>query len=182
MTVRALPLTAAAVLAVMLVMAGPVARAHACTCMPLEPGQALQNAEIAFVGVVAGVRDPSAGNPMIDTLDPVFYTFAVQEVLKQGGGVPAVVEVGSARSGASCGQEFALHQRWRLFAYSDGGSLSTGSCSGNELLAEGVPIPDVGDRDPGPPPAGLLIILGASTLVGVVSILAFTRRGRGASA
>lgn len=75
-----------------------------------------------------------------------------------------------------------MHQRWRIYAYSDDAHLGTGICSGNELLAEGVPIPDVGDQEPGPPPAGLLIILGASALVGLGSILAFTRRGRGASA
>jgi hypothetical protein len=39
-----------------------------------------------------------------------------------------------------------------------------------------VPIPSAGGGDTGPPPAGLLIALGAATLVGMVSILAFTRR------
>jgi hypothetical protein len=177
-----LPMGAAAVLAVMLVIGGPIARVYACSCVELQPGQALGNADVAFVGVVAGVRDPSAANAVVSSADPVRYTFAVQEVMKQGVAIRGVVEVSSARAGASCGQIFAVGQRWRLYANRDGADLSTGICSGNELLAERVPVPALSEAESGPPPIGLLIVLGTSSLVALVSIWAFTRRGRSPSA
>jgi hypothetical protein len=175
---RTTALAAGATLAILLTVAGPISHAHACSCMELQPGQALQNADVAFVGVVASARDPSGGNPIVGSGDPIRYTFVVQEVLKQGVAPAATVEITSARDGASCGQTFAVAQRWRLYAYRDGATLSTGICSGNELLAERVPVPVVGSPEGGPPPLGLLVALGASTLVAAVSLWAFTRRGR----
>jgi hypothetical protein len=178
---RTTALAAGATLAILLTVAGPISRAYACSCMELQPGQALANADVAFVGVVAGVRDPSGGNPL-GSGDPITYSFVVQDVLKQGAAIPAVAQVSSTRDGASCGQTFAVGQRWRLFAYRNGGSLSTGICSGNELLAERVPIPSVEEADPEPPPPGVLVALGAAALVGLVSVWAFTRRGRSPAA
>ncbi|HYM53556.1 MAG TPA: hypothetical protein VEW45_08825 [Candidatus Dormibacteraeota bacterium] len=150
--------------------------------MELQPGQALENADVAFVGVVAGVQDPSAANPIVGSGDPVLYAFVVEEVMKQGVAIPGAVEVTSARDGASCGQTFAVGQRWRLYAYSDGAGLSTGICSGNELLAERVPIPAGPTDPPGGPPVQLLLVLGAVVVVVGVSAWAFTRRGHTPSA
>lgn len=175
---RSSALTAGAMLAILLTVAGPISRAHACSCMELQPGQALANADLAFVGVVASARDPSGGNPMVGSGDPILYTFVVQEVMKKGVATAATVQVSSARDGASCGQTFAVAQQWRLFAYRDGTNLSTGICSGNELLAERVPVPVVEGPESGPPPLGLLVALGASALVALVSLWGFTRRGR----
>ena len=175
---RTSALAVGATLAILLTVAGPISRAHACSCMELQPGQALEHADVAFVGVVASARDPSGGNPVVGSMDPIHYTFVVQEVMKQGVPTAATVKVTSARDGASCGQTFAVAQRWRLYAYRDGAGLSTGICSGNELLAERVPVPVIGSPEDGPPPLGLLIALGASALVAMVSLWAFTRRGR----
>jgi hypothetical protein len=82
----------------------------------------------------------------------------------------------SARESASCGQEFALAQRWRVFAYVDEtGRLGSGLCSGNELLGEGVPVPPSTPK-PTSLPVGALLALGAILALIGFSAWAFTRR------
>lgn len=174
---RTTAFAAGATLAILLTVAGPVARVHACSCMELQPGNALAMADFAFEGVVIG--SVSGAPPAIDGLDQVRYSFAVQKMLK-GRGVDTV-DVATAGSSAACGTEFSAGQQWRVFATGGPGSWTTGLCSGNELLAERASIPTVGEVPTGPPPAGLLVALGASALVALVSIWAFTRRGRGQS-
>ena len=65
----------------------------------------------------------------------------------------------------------------RVFAYADGsGGLATGLCSGNELLAKGVPIPT---PTVAAPPTALLLAIGAAVLLAGISAWAFGRRPRG---
>jgi hypothetical protein len=173
---RVTAVLAGAVLATILSVAGPIALVRACSCAELQPNQALQMADVAFVGVVARVADPSAGNPMVSSAEPIFYTFAVERAQKQVGET-STIQVSSARDGASCGQAFAVGQRWQLYAYRDGATLSTGICSGNQMLAEGVAIPELEESEPQAPPAGVLIALVVALLVAGASIWAFTRRG-----
>lgn len=178
MAIRLTRLVGAAALVLLVSAVAPIARVYACSCMQLGAGQALANADVAFVGVVVHVRDPAAANPFISSADPIQYTFAIEETLKGTGA--AQVTLSSARDGASCGTTFALAQRWRVYAYADAAAgLASGLCSGNELLAEGVPLPAA---DPAPPPVGVLVAGGALLVVLVVSAWAFTRRGRAASA
>jgi hypothetical protein len=141
----------------------------------MNRAEALSNADVAFVGVVAAIDDPSVG-PMVGSGDPLRYSFAVEEVIK--GGEPSdTVEVLSARESASCGQEFALAQRWRVFAYVDeSGHLQSHLCSGNELLAEGVPIST--SPTPSPSPVVALLAGGAVLALAGFSAWAFMRRPR----
>jgi hypothetical protein len=158
---------------------GPVSRVLACSCMALEPGQALEFSTVAFVGVVAGAQDPSAGNPVVSTIDPIIYTVVVEDVLKGELDASRPIEVSSARDGASCGMTFAVGQRWRMYAYQEeNGSLGTGICSGNELVAEDVPVPAIGELEAQPPPVGVLVAIGLVLVVGGISAWAFTRRGK----
>ncbi len=154
---------------------GPVATVLACTCMPTDPGQALANAQVAFTGVVAKVEDPSTG-PMVGSADPIFYTFAIEEALKgEPGSAPQVL---SARDGVSCGMTFAAGQRWTVYAWvAESGRLETGLCSGNELLAEDVPIPDLEGEEVGVS-AQVLVAVGVGLLIVAVSAFAFTRRSK----
>jgi hypothetical protein len=177
---RLLRLVFVATLAALFTVAVPIGRAYACSCAMLGPAERLAGADAAFVGIVAALEQPPSLQPEL-SLDPVLYTFAIEEALK--GPIAGRVVVASSRdNGANCGFDFAIAQRWRVYAYADGaGGLTTSSCSGNELLAERVPIPSVAGGDPGPPPAGLLIALGATALVALASLWAFTRRGRGQS-
>jgi len=173
---RMLRLISVAALAALFTVAAPIGRVYACSCAMMGPAERLSSADAAFVGVVAALEEPPS-QPGLG-LDPVRYTFVIEEALK-GSLTTRVVLASNHDNGANCGFDFAVAQRWRVYAYGDGaGGLTTSSCSGNELLAEGVPIPKADGGDPGPPPAGLLIALGATGLVGAVSLWAFTRRSR----
>jgi hypothetical protein len=151
--------------------AAPIARVYACSCMALLPGQALANADVAFVGVVRQVTDSMEG-PIYSSGDPVSYTFAVEEVLKGSAGGELVVT--STRDGASCGMAFGLAERWRIYAHAkESGGLGTGICSGNELRAEAVPIP-------AQEPASLGVLLALGTVLTACGVFAwaFVRQAR----
>lgn len=162
---------AVAAFAGLITVAAPVTQVFACSCMQMTPELALANADLAWVGVVTNV---DAAGVAPDSNDPVRYTFAIEQMMK--GELAINVDVRSSRSSAGCGMEFALAQRWRVYAFADEtGKLQTGLCSGNELLGEGVPAPT---PTPAPPPIGLLGAIGVLALVGGISAWAFTRRTR----
>jgi hypothetical protein len=154
-------------------VADPVAQAMACSCAQMSRAEALSNADVAFVGVVAAIDDPSVA-PIVGSGDALRYSFAVEEAIK--GELSNSVGVLSARSGAGCGQEFALAQRWRVFAYVDEtGHLQSHLCSGNELLAEGVPVP-TSTPEQTPPSVAALLAIGAVLALTGFTAWAFTRR------
>lgn len=170
---------AGALFATLVMVAAPTAHVLACSCIQINRELALSNADVAFVGVVAAIEDPSAG-PAISSGDPLLYTFAVEEMLK--GGERQSLAILSARSSASCGMEFSAAQRWRIYAYADeGGKLQTGLCSGNELIAEDVPVPPLSPPAPAPPPFAVIAAIGALAVLAGISAWAFTRRSRGAT-
>jgi hypothetical protein len=150
----------------------PVARVLACSCAQMTPAQALSNADVAFVGVVASLKDPNAGNPIVGTGDPIVYVFAVEAVAK--GPAAKQITITSARDGASCGMTFALADKWRIYAYADeAGGLATGICSGNELITANASLPR---QEPGGLPIELLVVGGVVVVLAAFSAWAFTRR------
>lgn len=154
-------------------LAGPTTHVVACSCAQMSREEALRNADVVFVGVVAAIDDPGI-EPIVSSGDPLRYTFAVEDEIK--GELASSIGLFSSRSGASCGQEFGLAQRWRVFAYVDEtGLLQSGLCSGNELLAEGVPIPPSTPK-PNPPPVAALLGIGAVLALAGFTAWAFTRR------
>jgi len=166
---------AIATLLTLVTIAAPVTRVFACSCIQLGPGQALENADVAWVGVVTAIDNPQDPQAELGN-DPIRYTFAVETTLK--GQLGATIDVHSSPSSASCGQEFGLSQRWRVYAFADENlQLQTGLCSGDELLGEGVvPTPR-----PAGPPIALLVGIGAIAVLAAISGWAFTRRARSAS-
>ena len=166
-------LISVAFLASLVMLAAPTTRVLACSCAQVTQAEALRHADAAFVGVVAAIDDPGVGPPVIGG-DVLRYTFAVESELK--GELASTIGLFSSRSGASCGQEFALAQRWRVFAYVDEtGRLQSGLCSGNELLAEGAPIPQQAPSSI-MPPVTVLLALGVILVLGGISAWAFLRR------
>jgi hypothetical protein len=153
---------AVAAFATLMAVAAPVTEVLACSCVQMTPEQALMNADAAWVGVVTAA----------DGNDPVRYTFAVEQMVK--GELAITVDVVSSRSGASCGMEFALAQRWRIYAKNG----QTGLCSGNELLGERVPVPAPAHTTP---PTGLYVVAGGLILLAVLSAWALTHRHRSTS-
>lgn len=120
----------------------PVNTVLACSCMELTDKEAMAASDAAFIGVVVETRDPAAGNPIFSSADPIHYTVVVEESLKGDLVTGQEVTVSSARHGASCGQELAVGERWRLLAGAEGAAFTTGLCSGNQRLASGVAVPD----------------------------------------
>ena len=119
-------LLAAVSLAVALIAALP-ARTLACSCTGLigqEP-----DADAAFIGRVASVGPPGAG-PFGDYR----VSFAVVEANK--GVESGIVELRAAGgSSASCGVDFAVGERWKVYALLDAaGRLQTSLCSQNQQL------------------------------------------------
>jgi hypothetical protein len=169
---------AGAIFGTLITFVAPTAQVFACSCIQMNQALALSNADVAFVGVVAAIDDPGGG-PLVGTGDLLRYTFAVEQTMK--GEAQTGFEVLSARSSASCGMEFAAAQRWRVYAYAESGKLQTGLCSGNELLAERVPIPPIQSPPTAPPPAALLVAIGALIVLAGISGWAFTRRSRSAT-
>ena len=163
-------LLSAAVFASLAVLAAPTAQVLACLCAESNREEALRNADIAFVGVVADTDDPRIGH---NNGEPLRYTFAVEQTIK--GEVASRIRVFSHLS--DCAPEFGLAQRWRVHASVDeSGQLQSNLCSGNELLAEGVPIPA---ERPAPlilPPVDVLVAWGIGLAVAGLSVWAFTRR------
>jgi len=179
MTRRLTHLLTALSLAMLLAGVAPISRVFACSCMQLQPGEALAMSTVAFTGVVAEIDEPTGVDPTVSSLDPLIYTFVVEESLKGEPGETVLLE--SARSSASCGMEFAIGERWTVYAsVAESRRLTSGLCSGNEMLADGVPVPQIPTDDAGIP-MQLLLVGGVVVAVAAASAFIFLRRPRTAA-
>lgn len=181
------------------ILAVPVVSVHACSCMGFTTADAVEAADLAFVGTVAatapGGQDPMMGVPVVR------YAFDIERASQETG---PVVEVSAHDDGggASCGFTFGVGQRWFVAAMSEGGGLRSNLCSGNVMLAdigdaemaeliELLPEQPVAATDAPPTAprasptdanvatpiaAALLIGLAAAVALGVVLWMAFRRR------
>jgi len=142
----------------------PASRALACSCAGVSERQAFEGADVVFDGVATTSTEPliiqSSG-------DPVEFTFAVEKTLKGDLPSPQVI-VTTALSGASCGAEFQVGERWRVFAYGSSDNLESNLCAGNRLL--GAATAKDGAAMPNAAPM-LLLAIGAVMLM--VAGLAF---------
>lgn len=121
--------------------------AFACSCAGYTPAEAFAAADAVFVGRVVEV-DESVFGPIIGSADPVTVTFDVSSVRK--GSVPANAKVQTARDGASCGYDFAEGGFYLVHA-SAGDPLTTGLCSGNEVVGAELATGLSGGYPPAPP-------------------------------
>jgi hypothetical protein len=142
--------------------------AAACLCGSPEEGRA--NANVAFVGVVAAVEDPSfLKGPFTSTGDPLVYTFAVERVLKGSSDEFTVVRSTRLEGSGSCAIDMAIGERWEIYASLWEGDLWSSSCSGSTLLAVGISAPPVPGRLDLVVPIGLVGV-GMLTALGVVGV------------
>lgn len=134
-------------------------RAHACSCMAIDPATAFRQADAVLEGRVSQV-EPVGQRALRVTL----------EVVQSWKGVDAEeVVVETASNSAACGVSFAVATSWLVYATRDGDVLRAGLCSRtariedaqDDLAALGagvVPV-DVGPDDeveadaPDEPPA-----------------------------
>lgn len=96
----------------------PLQAAKACSCGPLDPRDAFESSDGAFVGTFIESRladPPGPGEPFSSGADTI-YSFTLDEEYKGELGEPGdVVEVHSPYSGASCGLEVQPGQDYGLF-------------------------------------------------------------------
>lgn len=168
----------------------------ACTCAgPTTEASALQQADVAFVGVVSAVEDPNFLNWFTySTGDPIRYAFVVEESRK--GGVGEFVTVRSYRDGGACGVVMAVGERWSIYAHRQDlhyemrhGELWVGLCDANERLATGVPTQGLTFTTLYTAPAEyiwLLLLTGSVIVVALLALFRFldqrvSRGGRGQS-
>jgi hypothetical protein len=112
-----------------------ISPAAACT---IAAGQTradhLAAADVVFTGTAVRVDDSTNGR-YFSSLDPLYWTFAVDDVEK--GQAPDRVTVATAIGSESCGYTFELGKRYRVYAaHSEWyDHLATGLGSGNTELA-----------------------------------------------
>ena len=116
----------------------PPARASACSCAvpsgvdltrPITPAEAAAYGPgaVVFTGRAVSRRDANPLGPLISSADPITWTFAVDRVVHGAAG--SVVDVETARDGASCGVSFEIGARYQVVATRSGATLRTGLCS-----------------------------------------------------
>lgn len=146
--------TVAIAMAVLVAALVSVQSPPAAACSIAAPGpteeELLAQADLVFEGTAVSSRDPNAGAAIIGGGDPIFWTFATERVIK--GAPTAPQEVGTARSGATCGFTFQVGLRYRVFARLVGGVYMTSLGSGTVELA-GQAEPTVTTTTTSPPAA-----------------------------
>jgi hypothetical protein len=115
-----LSLAGALVLAVVLGLAGS---AHACSCAPVPPGEALRESDAAVVGRLVEVVP--RGQLQAD------FRYEVQRVYRGAKAIEAgeMLAVRSAQSGAACGLPRRAGRRYGLFLARLDGRWRAGLCS-----------------------------------------------------
>jgi hypothetical protein len=92
------------------------AHVAACSCAGTTPTAALEQADVAFIGVVVDFVDTNPLYPMTySTGDEIQYAVVVEERIK--GDPPDLTVVRSLRDGASCGLGMSVGDRWRLYGH-----------------------------------------------------------------
>ena len=179
----------AALALVLGVSAVPAATVSACDCMFTELPDAVRDADVAFVGTVAGRSAPASA---IDRGLPPEQTWTWNVERSRDPLESARVEVVAWEDdGANCGVSFATDERWLVLGDLEDGRLLTNSCMRNQrldgsdpdgeaLIATLVSVPvDSSPADSGiQVPAPVLVATGMAVVLGVVAAVAFrTRRG-----
>lgn len=116
------------------ISAAPAATVHACSCMAMQPAEAVDMADLAFIGTVTdsapGGQDPAMGMPLVR------YAFEVDRASEPTGPTIEVAALNDG-GGATCGFTFGADERWFVAASTEGGVLQSNLCSGN-LMIEGM--------------------------------------------
>lgn len=173
----------------------PLRQVAACDCARMDLAQAIQEAEVAFVGTLVGAAEvaPLPAEGMGPT-EPVEYKWAVERSRDALDGAELSI-FAWPDDGANCGMSFAADERWLVLAYRTEGRLETNGCMRNTPMGGAAPdeidlidslvatpADTTAGASSGPAlPAPLLVGLAALAVVGAVSFLAFRRDGRGPS-
>jgi hypothetical protein len=182
---RLISLLVFAALGVFGAVAGPASPACACSCAPAEEAEYTARASLVFDGTVVKIDEPRGG-PARSSLDPIEVTFVVGTVHK--GTADRRITLETARSEASCGFSFDGGRRYKVYARTVDGVLTTGLCDGTKDLGPGGEEAIEYRREPEEKRLPLVAVIGAGALglglagLGVGGALLWTRRRRQKSA
>lgn len=137
-----------------LLVTAPLSTVLACSCMQATIPESVGFADVVFIGTAVAVEMPPPGD-VVNTMDPVHYSFDVDQVFK-GPLTEAEVVTSTAMDGASCGTAFGIEERWLVFANFAEEGIATSLCSGNILLtdpqAEDAALAELGEPIAEPEP------------------------------
>jgi hypothetical protein len=129
-------LSAGVIAASSLVFPSGTSRVLACSCAGASPDLKFRYADAVFTGKVIASKDLKAGAKIRSGIDPIAWTFAVEQVLK--GNIAKQQQVLSAAMDMSCGVQFKMGDRYQVYARREGNTLSTHLCSGTKSLAVNI--------------------------------------------
>ena len=107
--------------------------ACACSCAPVTPSEAQNEADVVFVGKAIktlGQIDP-------DSPEPVTYVFSLESVVKGPSLARPSIEVQTSASADACGINFEIGARYAVYAVRADGALFAMICGGTHRLAAG---------------------------------------------
>jgi hypothetical protein len=166
----------------------PAARVAACDCAMTELSQAIRDADVAFVGRLAGTDEPvvapAAGGP-----PPVTWTWNVERS-RDPISADTISMTAWHDDGANCGVAFGVDERWLVMGQLVEGRLQTNGCMSNLRMDGSDPERDAiidslvtysvrpaSEPEDGGLPMPVMVLLVGAVALGVISVAAF-RGGR----
>jgi hypothetical protein len=129
---------------------GPVSPARACSCAATSERALAAHADVIFVGTVTDVDEPGPVDAVLGSGDTVVATLRIHNVRK-GRLRGRRARVRTPRSSASCGIEFEVGGRYRVYADRDRRrGLRTYLCGGTRRVAGKAAVAPCRGR-PSPP-------------------------------
>lgn len=167
----------------------PVTRVAACDCAMTELSQAIRDADVAFVGRLAGTDEPVVA-PADGGPPPITWTWNVERSRD-----PISADTMNVTAwhddGANCGVAFGVDERWLVIGQLEEGRLQTNGCMRNQRLhgtdPDGEAVIDslvtyavrpTGEPADGGLPTPVLVLIIGAAAAGIVSVAAFRRGAR----
>lgn len=176
-------------LALAIAMAIP-ARVAACSCMEQTLADAVREADVAFVGTLAGTDQPIPAAMQPGTSE-IVWSWDVERS-RDALTTARIDLVAWSDDGANCGVSFGVGEKWLVIAHKSEGRLSSSSCSMNQRM-DGIE-PEIEEQivgmltvvpateavepaaQPSSPSLQVIFVVGAIVVVAAVSGWAFLRR------
>ena len=167
----------------------PTARVAACDCAMTELSQAIRDADVAFVGRLAGTDEPvvapAGGGP-----PPITWTWNVERS-RDPISADTISMTAWHDDGANCGVAFGVDERWLVMGQVEEGRLQTNGCMTNlrmngtdpqrDAIIDSLvtnPVGPAGEPAEGGLPIQVVVLLAGAAAVGLISIVAFRRGAR----
>ena len=167
----------------------PTARVAACDCAMTELSQAIRDAEVAFVGRLAGTDEPAAA-PAAGGPPQITWTWNVERS-RDPISADTISVTAWPDDGANCGVAFGNNEQWLVMGQVEEGRLLTNGCMSN-LRMDGIDadseavidslvtysVRPVGEPEEGGLPIQVLALLIGAVALGAISVVAFRRGAR----